>query len=426
MMRGRLPLVFALAAVLGAGPASAYPLDGYPATGILRLEAYRLAQEGKVRGPQEPKGALLGLEQVDLRLTRRPNLALPASDPQLNAALAAFLGEEAGRYGIAVMDVSDPEKPRYGEIQGDYRANPGSVGKLLVALAVFQALADIYPDDVAARLGVLKNSRVTADEFILTDSHEVPLWQPGNPAIQYRQLQIGDQNNLWGYLDWMLSASSNAAASMVIRELMLLVHFGKGYPVEPVQAKTFFQKTPKKELAELLSRALVAPVARNGLNPEELRQGSFFTARGKQIVPGTSSYATPRELLRFLVRLEQGRLVDEASSREIKRLLYMTQRRIRFASSPVLTETAVYFKSGSLFRCQPEPGFTCRKYEGNVENMMNSVAIVEAPAGSARLHYMVAVMSNVLRKNSALEHQTFATRLHRLIEGYHGAGSNKP
>jgi len=57
---------------------------------------------------------------------------------------------------------------------------------------------------------------------------------------------------------------------------------------------------------------------------------------------------------------------------------------------------------------------------------MKSVAIVEAPAGAAQLHYMVVVMSNVLRKNSALEHQTFATRLHRLIEGYHGAGSNKP
>ena len=56
---------------------------------------------------------------------------------------------------------------------------------------------------------------------------------PGDPAIQYRRLQIGDRANLWTYLDWMLSASSNAAASMVIRELMLLVHFGKNYPVEP-------------------------------------------------------------------------------------------------------------------------------------------------------------------------------------------------
>jgi hypothetical protein len=28
-------------------------------------------------------------------------------------------------------------------------------------------------------------------------------------------------------------------------------------------------------------------------------------------------------------------------------------------------------------------------------------------------------MSNVLRKNSAVAHQTLATRIHRLIEAYH-------
>jgi hypothetical protein len=426
MMATRRRLGIALAALFWAGAAQAYPLDGYPLTGILRLEAYRLAQQGKVRGPQEPKGALLGLDQVDLRLARRPNVDLPAADPRFNAALAAFLGEEAERYGIAVLDMSDPDAPRYGEIQGGYRANPGSVGKIVVALGIFQALADIYPDDVPARLAVLKNSMVTADEFILTDSHEVPIWSTGQPAIQYRRLQAGDRANLWAYLDWMLSASSNAAASMVMRELMLLVHFGRDYPVDAAQARAFFQKTPKKELSDLLTRSLMDPVARNGLNPAELRQGSFFTSKGKQIVLGTSSYATPRELLRYLVRLEQGQLVDPFSSREIKRLLYMTQRRIRFASSPALTDAAVYFKSGSLFRCEPEPGFACRQYQGNVENMMNSVAIVEAPAGNHRLHYLVAVMSNVLRKNSAVEHQTFATRLHRLIEGYHRELSSKP
>lgn len=418
-MSMRLRLCIGLAAFFWAGAALAYPLDGYPQTGILRLEAYRLAQQGKVRGPKEPKGALLGLDQVDVRLAHRPNPELPAADPRLDAALAAFLGGEAERYGIAVLDMSDPDAPRYGETQGGYRANPGSVGKIVVALGVFQALADIYPEDVPARLAVLKNSMVTADEFILTDSHVVPIWATGQPAIQYRRLQVGDRASLWAYMDWMMSASSNAAASMVMRELMLLVHFGRGYPVDAAQARAFFQKTPKKELADLLTRALVDPVARNGLNPAELRQGSFFTSKGKQIVPGTSSHATPRELLRYLVRLEQGRLVDLFSSREIKRLLYMTQRRIRFASSPALTDAAVYFKSGSLFRCAPEPGYTCRQYLGNVENMMNSVAIVEAPAGNRRLHYLVAVMSNVLRKNSAVEHQSFATRLHRLIEGYH-------
>ena len=91
MMATRRRLGIALAALFWAGAAQAYPLDGYPLTGILRLEAYRLAQQGKVLGPQEPKGALLGLDQVDLRLARRPNVELPAADPRFNAALAGHV-----------------------------------------------------------------------------------------------------------------------------------------------------------------------------------------------------------------------------------------------------------------------------------------------------------------------------------------------
>jgi hypothetical protein len=217
----------------------------------------------------------------------------------------------------------------------------------------------------------------------------------------------------------MMSASSNAAASMVIRELMLMANFGREYPVGAKERNDFFRATPRHKLAELLTRSLVEPVARNGLDPEGLRQGSFFTSKANQVVPGLTSRATPRDLLQLLLKLEQGRIVDAFSSREMKRLMYMTQRRIRFASSPALNDAAVYFKSGSLYRCRPEPGFTCRKYEGNMENMMNSVAIVESPAGRFTLHYLVALMSNVPRKNSAVAHQTFATRLHRLITSFH-------
>ncbi|MGH8563089.1 MAG: hypothetical protein ACREXW_03010 [Gammaproteobacteria bacterium] len=36
-----------------------------------------------------------------------------------------------------------------------------------------------------------------------------------------------------------------------------------------------------------------------------------------------------------------------------------------------------------------------------------------------RLYYLVALMSNVLGKVSAVDHQTLATRLHRLIENRH-------
>ena len=51
--------------------------------------------------------------------------------------------------------------------------------------------------------------------------------------------------------------------------------------------------------------------------------------------------------------------MDEFSSREIKRLLYVTERRIRYAASPALASSAVYFKSGSLYECAKEAGFTC-------------------------------------------------------------------
>ncbi len=50
---------------------------------------------------------------------------------------------------------------------------------------------------------------------------------------------------------------------------------------------------------------------------------------------------------------------------------------------------------------------------------MNSVAIVESPAGENRLHYIATLISNVLYKNSAVDHQTLGTRIHRLVEASH-------
>jgi len=401
-------------------PVWSYPLDGFAYTGIARLEAYRLAMEGKVRAPRQPAGALLASGQVDLRLQEQTDFEIPAPDPEFTARVEKLLGEEADRYHMVVLDLTELKQPRYADHQGSLGFSPGSVGKIIVALGLFQALADTYPDDIEARLTVLRNTVVTADGFIESDHHVVPFWEPGSPRVRYQKIQAGDQASLWTYLDWMLSASSNAAASMVIRELMLLVHFEKAYPVDDAKVQQFFNSTSRKELSALLGRALQDPVTRNGLNLEQLRQGSFFTWRGKQLVPGTASYATPRELLRWLIKLEQGKLVDDFSSREIKRLLYMTQRRIRYASSPALADAAVYFKSGSLYKCQTEPGFKCRQYHGNVLNMLHSAAIIEAPAAERRIYYMVVVMSNVLRKNSAVVHQTLATRLHRMLEADHG------
>lgn len=134
------------------------------------------------------------------------------------------------------------------------------------------------------------------------------------------------------------------------------------------------------------------------------------------MVPGISSYASPFALLKWLVKLEQGKVIDRWSSLEMKKLLYFTRRRYRYASSPALNDAAVYFKSGSLYSCRPEEGFTCGKYRGNRLNYMNSVAIVESPAGANNSRvYLVAMMSNVLKINSAVEHQTIATLVERLI-----------
>jgi hypothetical protein len=123
--------------------------------------------------------------------------------------------------------------------------------------------------------------------------------------------------------------------------------------------------------------------------------------------------------MEYLVAMEKGKLVDAWSSREIKRLMYITERRIRYGSSGVLRPSAVYFKSGSLYSCMPEEGFVCKKYHGNKRNYMNSTAIIETQAGQDRLYYMVTVLSNVLRKNSAQDHRDLARAIHGMLLNDH-------
>lgn len=404
------------AALLAAGPAHAYPLDGADQTGIERLYGYQTRPGHPSR---LPPGARLGLDQIQLRLLDHRDLTIPTPDPEFTAQITRLLGEHVDDYSVAVLDLSDPDHPVYGEINPRVHRTPGSVGKIVVALALFQALADAHPDDLEARRRVLREAQVTADDYIHHDDHKVPFWVPGQQRLRWRPLAVGDTANLWTYLDWMLSASSNAAATTVIQQAMLLAQFGARYPLSPGEAEQFLTRTPRAQLSALLERTLQTPVTGNGLDLADLRQGSFFTAGGKRRAPGTNSTCTTRELVRYLLRLEQGRLVDAFSSLEIKRLLYMTERRIRYAASPALNNAAVYFKSGSYYRCVPEAGFVCGKYRGNAQNLMNSVAIVEWPAGQPKLFYLVAITSNVLRKNSAVEHQTLATRLQRLIEARH-------
>lgn len=403
------------ACLIFVSTAFAYPLDGFDDTGIRRLEGSRLAHQGVVRDVKQPPGALLKLKDVEPRLLGK-TFDLPPVDPALQTRVERTLTGNMDDYGLAVLDLSDPAKPRYAEHRADHRQNVGSVGKLVVALALFQALADLYPDDIEARRRVLKTTWVTADSFSQSDHHTVRMYDPATRALTRRAVRIGDKATLYEWLDWMLSPSSNSAAGMVAREAMLLRRFGKAYPAPEAENQRFFNDTPKSELSALYATTFNEPVTRNGLDIANLRQGSFFTAGGKARVPGAGdSYGTARELMRYLLRVEQGRLVDVFTSREVKRLIYVTERRIRYASSPALAQAAVYFKSGSLFECAPEKDFTCKPYAGNVKNFMNSAAIIESPAGDPNLHYLSTLVTNILRKNSAAEHQALATRLQGAI-----------
>jgi hypothetical protein len=424
MTRSRhLPRALAACALVVAaalpGASSAYPLDGYPETGIRRLEGIRLAQQGLVKDVKQPAGALLATKDVDLRLPGQ-TFDLPAVDPELTRLVAASLTRVLDGRCFALLDLTDPAKPRYAEHRGDYKQNVGSVGKLIVALALFQALADLHPDDMEARRRILKETFVIADDFSQHDSHTVRFFDPERRTLTRRPVRIGDRGLLYEWLDWMLSPSSNSAAGVVMREVMLLRRYGTAYPPSEGETRRFFDEASKPELTALFKTTFYEPVSRNGLDLDSFRQGSFFTAGGNRKVPEAgTSYGTARELMRYLLRLEQGRIVDEWSSREIKRLIYVTERRIRYASSPALAGAAVYFKSGSLFECAPEAGFTCRPYAGNVKNYMNSITIIESPASERELFYMTTLVTNILRKNSAAEHQALATRFHRLVEKLH-------
>jgi len=425
------PSLFRLACVAAllipiAPVAFAYPLDGYEHTGIYRLEAQRLVQTGKAKGKKRPPGELLPMKDVQLRLLNHRNLELPPPDPKLTAAVKRLLGPDADRYGVSLLDLSDLNAPRYAEVNGLQRQNPGSVGKILVALGIFQALADMYPDDIKARERILRTTIITADIYSVYDHHTVFKHDPKTGRMWREPIKQGDQATLWTYLDWMMSPSSNSAAGMLEKQLILMKHFGKAYPPSPEEEARFFEETNYNSRGKIFASAIQDPVTRNGLDLRYLRQGSFFTRQGKKRVAGTSSYATPRELTLFMLKMEQGKLVDEWSSLEIKRLMYITERRIRYGSSGALRQSAVYFKSGSLYSCMPEPGFTCKKYHGNKRNYMNSIAMIESPAGQNRLYYLVSVLSNVLRKNSAQDHRDLARAIQARLLADHPAKATGP
>ena len=391
-----------------------YPVDGYQESGIRRVERLRLRLAGSLEGPVPVEGARKSISDIRLQLAAPGQYFddLPSPDPKLQRRIEALFADRDASYSVALLDITQGRPPRLAALRERRTYQPGSVGKLAIAAGLFTELSRLHPESIAPRRRLLRQRRIVADAWIRHDHHKVPLFDLETQQTGYRPIQEGDEFSLYEWVDHMLSASSNAAASTVWKEAMLMRAFGVDYPPSPEREEAFFRETSKGELRTLAFSIVNDPLRDLGIPEGEWKLGSFFTRTGKTRVPSGGSLGSAWGLLRFLVRLEQGRVVDAWSSLELKRLMYMTEKRIRYASAPRLRKSALYFKSGSLYKCRAEEGFDCGKFGGNVFNYMNSVAIVEKPEGSV---YLVALMSNVLRVNSAVEHQTLATFIDRIL-----------
>jgi hypothetical protein len=477
----------ALVLFVGA-PVRAYPTDAFERTQIRRLKWQHDIDTGARRGLKLPPGAHWGSERISLTMLNTADYRVTAEtpkDPALQAGLEAILKKPLfHHFNVALLDISDPKNPRFAAVRETEAQIPGSVAKLLIGAAVFYALRQRFPHDIAEREAFLRDVKVTADDWALPNSHEVPVID--GDRVWIRPVRAGDTFSLWEWLDHMLSPSSNAAASMVWREATLMRLLGTDYPPKSYGAE-LFSRFDRKTLSEAAFAAVDAPLIEAGIDPETFKLRLFFTrGAGKHIDSGTTS-VTPLALLQWMLAVEQGRMVDAFSSLELKRLLYLTRRRVRYAKAAELKDSALFFKSGSYFHCVPEPGYTCVQYEGNAINVLNTLVEVdtepaaelvpaakeattapeaasvgtpsgpEATAGkdavaqtaaaentaakdtaphdpgapdraskaSARApdeaaprarRYIVAVMSNELRRNAAEDHAKLASYLHDLLQ----------
>jgi len=391
-----------------------YPIDGYEETGIKRLYQLQKFQEDSVPYNRIPAGAYKKLKDIKLNLKNVEHSVetIFKEDSDFARRVKRLLPRNG--YSIAVVDMTNPENLKYAAYRENVGYQPGSVGKLAVLNAVFYQLAKLCPNSWQDRVMYLRDIKVSSRYWGTGDHHTIPIYDIENDKLTKRRVIASDVFSLYEWLDHMASVSNNGAASIMYREAMLMAAFQQEYfNLTEEQAETYFEETSRDSLTNLANTVVNKPLRELGISEDEWRLGGMFTnAAGRYVGRKGGSIGTPKGLMKYLVLLEQGKVIDEKSSLEIKRLLYLTDRRIRYASAPQLDNAAVYFKSGSFYKCDRTKDPDCEEYAGNVFNYMNSVIIVEHQNG---IKYMVCLMTNVLNKNSAGAHMYLARKIDRLI-----------
>ncbi len=409
-------IILAILILVLPGASFKYPYDGYDLTGIKRLLRLQLIMNGTIKDKMPFPGAQKSINDIHLMLMNEKGDSLetfPQPDPSLQKAINALFPNMDESYALCVIDISPGKALRYASRQPNRSFMPGSVAKLAVVAGLFNEMEKLYPHSFAQRQMLLKNRMVRAGKWANFDEHTVPFFDPVSQKFHKAVVRETDTCSLYEWVDHAISVSNNAAASIVWKEAILMYAFGYDYPPSPEKEAAFFKDMPKASLKDMAMAVVNEPLRKIGITKEEFHLGSMFTRDAKVIVPGEGgTRATPLGLMKYLVAMERGKIVDPESSLEIKRLMYATDRRIRYAASTALDSAAVYFKSGSLYKCKAEEGYECIKYQGNVENNMNSVVVVEQPDGTV---YIVTLMSNVLRKNSANDHFALASQIDKIF-----------
>ena len=392
-----------------------YPIDGYERSRIVRLLDIQHKLDAGEKYTRIPYGAFSSIKDIKLNL-------LAIQDKSVDALLIedAEFAKKINRlfpgsgYSAAVLDITDPDNLQYAAYRENVGYQPGSVGKIAVLNAMFTELAKIYPDDFEARIALLCNKRVKSGIWGVGDHHTIPIYNPDKKTLVKRQVIASDEFTLFEWLDHMVSVSNNGAASVIYREAMLMSAFGKDYArLSEAEAETYFKETRRDSLTVYANRVVNDPLRKLGITEDDWRLGGVFTnGPDKYVGRMGGSTGTPKGLLKYLVQLEQGKVVDSASSLEMKRILYITDRRIRYAQSKRLDSARVYFKSGSFYSCDRSKPTYCADYAGNKFNYMNSVITVEHPNGKK---YIVCLMTNVLSKNSAGAHMYLAGEIDKII-----------
>ena len=392
-----------------------YPIDGYERSRIVRLLDIQHTLDKGEKYTRIPYGAFGSIDDIRLNLlsVSEKNIDKILEEDEAFEKKLNRLFPGAG-YSAAVLDITDPSNMRYASFREDVGYQPGSVGKIAVLNALFYELNKIYPEDFEARIALLCNKRVKSGIWGVGDHHTVPIYNPETKKLVKRQVIASDEFTLFEWADHMVSVSNNGAASVLYRESMLMAAFGLDYPrLTEEEAERYFKETPRDSLTRLANSVVNDPLRELGISEDDWRLGGVFTNGPDRYVGRMGgSIGTPKGLMKYLVQLEQGKVIDSASSLEMKRLLYLTDRRIRYARSSRLDSARVYFKSGSFYSCDRSKETFCGEYAGNKFNYMNSVITVEHPDGKK---YIVCLMTNVLSKNSAGAHMYLATEIDKVI-----------